>query len=78
MEICASGSPFRADVAMNGRSGNHLVLAIRGQIDASLDDYVAFSRHFGKLAMSPPSPVICKRVVIRRVTQISFLNSFTT
>ena len=78
MEIFASGSPFRADVAMNGRSGNHLVLAIRGQIDVSLDDYVAFSHHFGKLAMSPPSLVIGKRVVIRRVSQISFLNSFTT
>ena len=78
MEIFASSRLFRADMAMISRSGDHLVLAIHGQIDVSLNDYVAFSRHFGKLAMPPPSPVIGKHVVIRRISRISFLNSFTT
>jgi alpha-ketoglutarate-dependent taurine dioxygenase len=40
---------------------DHLVLAVRGQISLSLDDHMAFSRHFGELAMSPPSPVTGKR-----------------
>ena len=71
MEIIASGASLGAElrgvdmreplsaqeVAIIQRAWNeHLVLAVRGQIAVSLDDHMAFSRCFGQLAMSPPSP----------------------
>ena len=36
-------------------------MVLRGQFDVSLDDHMTFSRHFGELALSPPSPVTGKR-----------------
>jgi len=76
MEIIASGGPLGAEVrgidmreplsaaevaTIRQAWNDHLVLAVRGQVDVSLDDHMAFSRHFGELAMSPPSPVTGKR-----------------
>ncbi len=76
MKIIASNGPLGAevsgidmrnpidadDVAMIKQAWNdYLVLVIRGQYQATLEDHMAFSRHFGELAMSPPSPVTGKR-----------------
>ena len=76
MKIIASNGPLGAevsgidmrnpidadDVAMIKQAWNdYLELVIRGQYQATLEDHMAFSRHFGELAMSPPSPVTGKR-----------------
>lgn len=76
MEIIASGGALGAEVrgidmrvpltseqVAQIRQGwnDHLVLAVRDQHDVTLEDHMAFSRHFGELAMSPPSPVTGKR-----------------
>jgi hypothetical protein len=56
MEIFASGRPFRADMAMLSRSGDHLVLAIHGQIDVSLNDYLAFFASFWQIGNAATKP----------------------
>ena len=76
MEIIASGRALGAEVrgvdmrealspadvaAIRQAWHDHLVLVLRGQHGASLDDHLRFSRHFGELALSPPSPVTGKR-----------------
>ena len=76
MQIIPSGGPLGAEVAgidmrhpldagevaeLKQAWNDHLVLVLRGQFDVSLDDHMTFSRHFGELALSPPSPVTGKR-----------------
>ena len=76
MEIVASGgalgaevkgidmrAPLKADevVAIKQGWNDHLVLLLRGQFDVTLEHHLAFSRHFGELALSPPSPETGKR-----------------
>ena len=76
MQIIPNGGPLGAEVAgidmrcpldagevakLKQAWNDHLVLVLRGQFDVSLDDHMTFSRHFGELALSPPSPVTGKR-----------------
>ncbi|MED5572640.1 MAG: TauD/TfdA family dioxygenase [Pseudomonadota bacterium] len=76
MEIVASGgalgaevkgidmrAPLKADEVAAIKQGwnDHLVLVVRGQFDVTLEHHLAFSRHFGELALSPPSPETGKR-----------------
>ena len=76
MEIVASGgalgaevkgidmrAPLKADEVAAIKQGwnDHLVLVLRGQFDVTLEHHLAFSRHFGELALSPPSPETGKR-----------------
>ncbi len=76
MEIVASGGALGAEVkgidmraplkagevaAIKQGWNNHLVLVLRGQFDVTLEHHLAFSRHFGELALSPPSPETGKR-----------------
>ncbi|MEC7573888.1 MAG: TauD/TfdA family dioxygenase, partial [Pseudomonadota bacterium] len=76
MEIVASGgalgaevkgidmrAPLKADEVAAIKQGwnDHLVLVLRGQLDVTLEHHLAFSRHFGELALSPPSPETGKR-----------------
>ena len=76
MQIIPSGRPLGAEIAgidmrrpldagevaeLKQAWNDHLVLVLRGQFEVSLDNHMTFSRHFGKLALSPPSPVTGKR-----------------
>ena len=76
MEVIASGGALGAEIRgidmrqtlsadevarIRQAWNDHLVLVVREQFDVTLDDHMAFSRHFGELALSPPSPVTGKR-----------------
>ena len=76
MEVVASGGalgaevkgidmrkPLRSEEVASIKQGwnDHLVLFVRGQFDVTLEHHLSFSRHFGELALSPPSPETGKR-----------------
>ena len=76
MEVITNGGPLGAEIrginlrfpvsdrevaTIKSSWNNHLVLVLRDQIDVTLEDHIKFSKNFGELALSPPSPFTGKR-----------------